>query len=45
MKAAWSAFLTSKDQKARTGSSEVNVMGLCDGARDLRLCTVQIEEN
>ena len=36
MKVAWSG---------RTGSREGDVMGLCDRARDFRLCIVQIEEH
>ena len=44
MKAAWSAFSMSKDKKARIGSRDVDIMGLCDRARNLPPCIVQIEE-
>ena len=43
-KNAWSTFSMSKDEKARIGSQEGDIMGLCYGARDLWPCIVQIKD-
>ena len=45
MKAAWSALSMSMGEKARIGSWEDDVMGLCIGARDIRLCNGEINKN
>ena len=45
MKAAWTALSKSMDEKARIGSREDDVMGLCIGAHDIRLCNGEINKN
>ena len=40
MKAALSAFLEARIKKARIGSREGEIMGLCYGVRDLLPCIV-----